>query len=137
MSQNTGFNEHGANEAIENIIGGGADVRLLGTAADHPDGASNLDTKEIDGSGYSAVSVARADWTLTVDSTAHTVTLTNDNELSFGTAGEAWGTVESVVIHAPATSQFIITDDSSTPDIPQGEEVTIPAGSITYTLGGA
>lgn len=130
----TGLNQDGAAAAIQNIIGTSADVRLMGTAVDYDDGATELSTKEIDGDDYAAQTVAEADWTITPNVGGEDSELTNDNEIDFGTAGSNWGNVVDVVIHGDG-DEFIIADEPSNPDVTMGAEVTIAAGAITYTLG--
>ena len=135
MSSDTGLNQTAAEAAINNIISGGADVRLLTTAVDYDDGDTELSAKEVSGSGYAAQSVAEADWTLTPDAVDGTLTLTNDNVIDFGQAGDDWGTVVDVVVHAPTTDEFIRLDAPTDPNITTGAEVSIAAGAAEYTLG--
>ena len=130
----TGFNETASDEAIEQVIGGGADVRLMTTDVDYDDTSGDLDTKEVDGDGYEAQTVDETDWTVSHDATEEEATLQNDAEVDFGTAGDDWGTVVDVVIDG-GDDGFIITDEESDPEITEGEQVSIDPEGITYTLG--
>ena len=134
MSATTGLNETAAASAIDQIISGGADVRLLGTDPDYDDGATELSTKEISGSGYTAQTVAEIDWTVTPDAIAGTSTLTNDNEIDFGQAGDNWGEIRAIVIDGGGGA-FIRADEPTNPDVTTGAEVSVPPGGIEYTLG--
>lgn len=135
MSDTTGLNQTTAGDAINLIISGGADVRLMTSELAYGDTATELDSKEVSGASYSAQSVTEANWTVSFDSTDNTATLTNDAEIDYGEAGEDWGVVVDFAIHNPATDQFIIADEPNNPDITQGENVSFPADAITYTLG--
>lgn len=130
-----GLNQTAAQSAINLIIAGGADVRLMTTAVNYDDTQTELDTKEVGASDYAAVNVAEADWTTTPDATAENTTLENGALIDYGQAQNDWGTVVDVVVHDPATDEFIIADEPNDPNITLGEEVSIPAGSLTYTLG--
>lgn len=135
MAIETGFNETAAQAAINEIISGGADVRLMTTELGYGDVATNLDSKEVAATDYSPVSVPEADWGLTFDAANGTVTLTNTAQVDFGTAQNDYGVVLDVAIHAPGTDKFIRADEVNEPDITAGEDIRFPAGEITYTLG--
>ncbi len=135
MAIETGFNETAAQAAINEIISGGADVRLMTTELDYGDVATNLDSKEVAATDYSPASVPEADWGLTFDAANGTVTLTNTAQVDFGTAQNDYGVVLDVAIHAPGTDKFIRADEVNDPDITAGEDIRFPAGEITYTLG--
>lgn len=137
MSATTGFNETAADFAIDGIIAGGADVRLMTTALAYGDGATELDSKEVSDASYTSVTVAEADWTVSVDATTNTTTLENASKVDFGTAGGDWGVVVEVAIHQAGTDRFVIADETNDPDITEGEEVSFAAGELTYTLGDA
>lgn len=135
MSADTGLNQAAAQAAIDNIIAGGADVRLMTTALNYDDTATELDSKEVSAASYAAQNVAETAWSVTFDTTNGTATLTNDNQIDFGQAQEDWGTVLEIAVHNPSSDLFIRSDETNDPQITQGEEVSIPAGEITYTLG--
>jgi len=135
MSQTSGFNQTAADSAINNIIAGGADVRLMTSQLDYGDGATELDTKEVDAADYTVKSIAEADWSLSFDSTTNTATLENDNEISYGQINNDWGTILDIAIHDPTTDEFIIADEPNQPDLTTGEDVSFAAGDLSYTLG--
>ncbi|OYR79321.1 hypothetical protein DJ84_18375 [Halorubrum ezzemoulense] len=131
MSTESGLNQTAAQAAIDLIISGGADIRLMGQAVDYGDTATNLDSKEVDTSGnYSSISVSEADFS-TVAGTG-ILELQNDNVLDWGALDV--GTITDVVIHDPGTDQFIRADEINDPET-TGEQVTIPADTVLYTLG--
>ena len=127
----TGFNETAAEEAITNVISGGATVHLLGggDTAEYTDGEAELDEKS-----DAEVSVDEADFTITTPESFDSVaTLSNDNELDFGTP--EIGTVDDVVIQNDENSDlFVVGDEPNNPDL-TGEQVTLPAGTTLYELG--
>jgi len=135
MSQTSGFNQTAAQSAIDNIIAGGADVRLMTSQLDYGDGATELDTKEVDAADYTVKSIAEADWSLSFDSTTNTATLENANEISYGQINNDWGTILDIAIHDPTTDEFIIADEPNQPDLTTGEDVSFAAGDLSYTLG--
>ncbi|WP_157972354.1 hypothetical protein [Saliphagus sp. LR7] len=130
-----GLNQTAAQSAIDVIIAGGADIRLMTTSVNYDDTQTELDTKEVGTADYSAETVAQADWTTTADVPGENTTLENDVVIDFGQAENDWGTVVDVVIHDADTDEFIVADEPNDPEITIGEEVSIPAGAITYTLG--
>lgn len=135
MSDSTGFNQTAATDAIDLIISGGAEVRLMTTGLAYDDTESDLDSKEVSATSYDSVTVAEGDWSVSYDVAGNTATLENAAEIDFGIAGEDWGTVVDFAIHEPATDRFIIADETNDPEITAGEDVSFPANSITYTLG--
>lgn len=135
MSTRPGFNQTAANSAIDNIIAGGADVRLFTTELSYDDTETELDSKEVSADDYSAVSVAEADWSVTPDATNNETVLENSSIVDFGESQNDWGVVVDAAIHNPATDEFIIADEVNDPDITTGEQVSYPAGEISYTLG--
>lgn len=135
MAIETGFNQTAAEAAVNEIIAGGADVRLMTTALDYQDVATDLDTKEVSAADYSPVSVAEADWATTADAANGQLTLDNAAVVDFGEAQNDYGVVVDVAIHAPGTDKFIRADEVNDPDITAGEEIRFPAGEISYTLG--
>lgn len=137
MSETTGFNQTAAQAAIDTIIAGGADVRLMTTALEYGDTATELGNKEVTGASYTVKTVAEADWSVSFDSTTNTVTVENANAIDYGEVTEDWGTVVDFAIQDPATDKFIIADEPNDPEITQGEDVSFPNGTITYTLGAA
>jgi hypothetical protein len=135
MAIETGLNQTAAEAAVNEIIAGGADVRLMTTALDYQDVATDLDTKEVSAADYSPVSVAEADWAITPDAANGELTLDNAAVVDFGEAQNDYGVVVDVAIHAPGTDKFIRADEVNDPDITAGEEIRFPAGEISYTLG--
>lgn len=135
MGTRPGFNQTAASSAIDNIIAGGADVRLFTTELAYGDGATELDTKEVSAADYTAVNVAEADWNVTADAANNEITLNNGAVVDFGETQNDWGVVVDAAIHDPTTDAFIIADEVNDPDITTGEDVSFPAGEIAYTLG--
>jgi hypothetical protein len=135
MSTETGLNQTAASAALDLIISGGADVRLMNQDLAYNDGAAELDTKEVSAADYSAYNVAQADWDVTFDTTDNKATLENGIVVDFGETQNDWGTVVDIAIHDPSTDEFIIADEPNNPEITTGEEVSFPTGDITYTLG--
>ena len=135
MSNSSGLNQTAAGNTIDLIISGGADVRLMTTALEYSDTATELDSKEVSATDYSSVNVDEADWDVSFDGTNNEATLENGVEVSFGETENDWGTVVDVAIHDPTTDEFIIADEVNDPQITTGELVRFPSGEITYTLG--
>jgi hypothetical protein len=135
MSTTSGFNQTAAQSAINLIISGGADVRLMTSQVAYDDGQTELDTKEVSAADYTVQSIAEADWSVTFDTNNNTATLENANEISYGEIQNDWGTLADVVVHDAGTDEFIIMDEPNTPDLTTGEEVSIPANELTFTLG--
>ena len=135
MSQTSGFNQTAAQSAIDNIIAGGADVRLMTSQLDYNDGDTELGNKEVSAADYTVKSIAEADWNVTFDSTTNTATLENANEISYGEINNDWGIIVDFAIQDGSTDEFIIADEPNQPDLTAGEDVSFPAGAITYTLG--
>ena len=133
MSSNTGGSETMHSNAIDLVIGDGADVRLMAESVDYGDGPTELDSKELSGTGYSSVNVSEADWSVSTDAATRTSTLTNDNEVDFGESDSDWGTVVEVVIDG-GNGDYIVADEPNDPEL-TGEEYSFPAGEIEYTLG--
>jgi len=135
MSQTSGFNQTAAESAIDNIITGGADVRLMTSQLDYGDGDTELGNKEVSAADYTVKSIAEADWTVSFDSSTNTATLENANSISYGEIQNDWGVIVDIAIQDPGTDEFIIADEPDTPDLTTGEDVSFPAGDLTYTLG--
>jgi len=135
MSTETGLNQTAASAALDLIISGGADVRLMTQDLAYNDGSAELDSKEVSAADYSAYNVAQADWNVSFDTTNNKATLENGIVVDFGETQNDWGTVVDIAIHDPATDEFIIADEPNNPEITTGEEVSFPVGDITYTLG--
>jgi hypothetical protein len=135
MSQTSGFNQTAADSAIDNIIAGGADVRLMTSQLGYNDTNTELGNKEVSAADYTVKSIAEADWTVSFDATTNTATLENANSISYGTINNNWGEILDIAIQDPTTDEFIIADEPDTPNLTSGEDVSFPAGSITYTLG--
>jgi len=135
MSQTTGFNQTAAQSAIDNIIAGGADIRLVTAELDYTDGDTEIGNKEVTAADYTVETIAEADWSVTFDSTTNTATLENSVELSYGEINNDWGTIVDFAIQDPGTDEFIIADEPNNPELTAGEDVSFPANSITYTLG--
>ena len=131
MPSDTGFNDTAAEEAITNVISGGATVHLLGggDTAEYTDGETEIDDKS-----DAQVSVAEADFTITTPSSFDAVaTLSNDNDLEYGAL--SIGTVDDIVIQNDDNpDQFIRGDEPNDPEL-TGEEVTLPAGTVLYEFG--
>ncbi|HMA77588.1 MAG TPA: hypothetical protein VKP88_00415 [Candidatus Paceibacterota bacterium] len=135
MASDTGLNQTAATTAVNAIISGGADVRLLNTAVSYDDVAADIDTKEVSATDYSPVNVPEADWNIAYDAANGELTLTNSAVVDFGEVANDYGVVVDVVIQDPTTDEFIRADEVNDPDITAGEQVRFPAGEITYTLG--
>src|SRR6056297_2549411 len=135
MASDTGLNQTAATTAVNAIISGGADVRLLNTAVSYDDVAADIDTKEVSATDYSPVNVPEADWNIAYDAANGGLTLTNSAVVDFGEVANDYGVVVDVVIQDPTTDEFIRADEVNDPDITAGEQVRFPAGEITYTLG--
>jgi len=135
MSATTGFNQAAATSAINNIISGGADIRLVTQELDYGDGDTELSNKEVTAADYTVQTVAEADWTVTFDAANNTATLENANEISYGEITNDWGVIVAFAIQDPATDEFIIVDETEDPELTAGEDVSFPAGIISYTLG--
>jgi len=135
MSQTSGFNQTAAQSAIDNIIAGGADVRLMTSQLDYTDGDTELGNKEVDAADYTVKNIAEVDWTVSFDSTTNTATVENANEISYGQINNDWGTILDIAIHDPTTDEFIIADEPNQPDLTTGEDVSFAAGDLSYTLG--
>ena len=131
MPSDTGFNETAAEEAITNVISGGATVHLLGDG----DTAEYTDTEtELGEKSDAEVSVAEADFTITTpESFDGVATLSNDNDLEYGS--QSIGVVDDLVIQNDANPDlFIRGDEPNNPDL-TGEDVTLPAGTTLYEFG--
>jgi len=135
MASDTGLNQTAATTAVNAIISGGADVRLLNTAVSYDDVAADIDTKEVSATDYSPVNVPEADWNIAYDAANGELTLTNSAVVDFGEVANDYGVVVDVVIQDPTTDEFIRADEVNDPEITTGELVRFPAGEITYTLG--
>ena len=135
MSSETGFNQAQASEAVDLIISGGADVRLITDPLAYDDTNTELDAKEVDAADYDSVNVPEADWDVSFDVPQGELTLTNDELIDFGEAENDWGVIVDVAIQDPQTDRFIRADEVNDPDITTGELVRFPAGEIVYTLG--
>ena len=135
MASDTGLNQTAATTAVNAIISGGADVRLLNTAVSYDDVAADIDTKEVSATDYSPANVPEADWNIAYDAANGELTLTNSAVVDFGEVANDYGVVVDVVIQDPTTDEFIRADEVNDPDITAGEQVRFPAGEITYTLG--
>jgi len=135
MGTRTGFNDVLASDAIDVLISGGADVRLFTSQLAYDDNATDLDSKEISATDYTAVSVTEANWNVTADVANEETTLENGTTVDFGTAQNDWGVVVDAAIYDPTTDRFIIADEINDPDITSGEDVQFPTGEISYTIG--
>ena len=134
MPSNSGANDAAVGTLFDSIISGGATVRLLTTDPSKSDTSADLSTYEVNKGGYSAVTVPEADWNVTKDGSFSTAdTLSNANELNFGTATEDWGLVTATVIDS-GNGQFLL-DNDDVGQVPKGIEVTISAGGLTYEHG--
>jgi hypothetical protein len=102
---------------------------------DYTDGDTELGNKEVSAADYTVKSIAEADWTVSFDSSTNTATLENANSISYGEIQNDWGVIVDIAIQDPGTDEFIIADEPDTPDLTTGEDVSFPAGDLTYTLG--
>lgn len=137
MSDTTGGSQDFHNGAIEQVTSGGATVRLMAETVDYADTQTELDNKELSGTGYSAQTVAEADWNVSFDNATRTATLENADVVDFGETATDWGVVEEVVIDADDGSDiYLLADEPNKPDL-TGEDYRFPIGEITYTLGDA
>jgi hypothetical protein len=134
MSATSGLSKAAAQAAVNEIIAGGADVRLFTTALSYDDTAADLDTKEVSATDYNPVSVPEADFSVTFDVANSTLTLENAASVDFGTTQNNYGEIVEVAIHAPTTDKFIRADEPNDPDITAGETVFFPANEITFTI---
>lgn len=134
-SSDSGVNSGHAINILNNLISGGADVRLLVTTPQYTDDQSNLSSYEIPTSttNYSPVTVPEGDWQVSTGSTfSDAATLENATEINFGEAAQDWGTVEAVAIEDG--TNFILSVQPSD-QVVEGTEVKIDPNAITYTLG--
>ncbi len=108
----------------------GAEVNLLSTAP--ADDVTNSTLSNVE----SSLSTSDTDWSISHDNTAGTTTLTTTSDLNFGSTPDF--TLSAIVLQATGTSDDMIIDDSPTgdTDLTGDGELTISAGSITYTFGG-
>jgi hypothetical protein len=134
MSATSGLSQAAAQAAVDEIIAGGADVRLFTSALAYDDTAANLDNKEVSATDYDPVSLAEADFSVTFDPATSTLTLENAVQVDYGTAQNDYGTIVEVAIHAPTTDKFIRADEPNDPTVTAGEDVFFPANEITFTL---
>lgn len=127
----TGYNDTAAEDAVRNVISGGATVHLLGDGdtAEYTDGETEINDKS-----DAQVSVDEADFTITTPTNfSGATTLENDNDLEYGAL--SIGTVDDIVIQNDANpDQFIRGDEPNDPEL-TGEEVTLPAGTVLYEFG--
>lgn len=137
MANSSGLNSSGATGVIQDIISGGAIVRALSTLPSYSDVSGDLSTYEVSKGGYSSVTVAEADWTLSAGSSfSDGVSLSNDNELNFGQATEDWGEVKGFAIDPDETNvDAFLLDGESAGTITEGVKLSIEASGIDYSLG--
>jgi hypothetical protein len=132
-TSDSGFNSTAANQAITDVISGGATVHLFGggSTLSYTDGSTEITNKS-----EATVSVAEADFTITAAASySGTTTLENDNELDFGS--QDIGIIDDVVIQNDANpNRAIRANEPNNPDT-TGENVTIAAGTILYEIGNA
>lgn len=138
------FTNYAENQLVDMVRGQGLTLPAnwyvaLGTAAD--DGSFT----EITGTGYGRVAVARslANWagtqgagtTLASNGTSHATS--NNNSISFGTSGSAWGPATQVGLFDASTGGncWFTLELSSSLSIGSGELVTLEAGDLAWTLG--
>lgn len=136
MSADTGRNQAEQQEAIEQFLQNGVDVRLFTSELAYDDVAADLDTKEVSAASYAAVSTTDlTDWSISHDAANGQMTITNDVDLDFGLAEEDWGTVVDGCLHIAGTDRIIRADEVDDPEITQGEEIVLPAGQFEATFG--
>ena len=129
MSDTTGFGETAAQSAVENITDGGIEILLATTAVNYTDSATDIDTKT-----DASETVTEANVTITPPADfSGTVDLTNDNAVEFGAL--SIGVVEEVVIRSQTDNeQWVLADETNNPEL-TGEEYTIEADTVLYSLG--
>jgi len=123
----SGFNQNGVEEAINNVIMDGADIHLLTTEAEFSDGETEILDKSdaVESVPESAFSIDFAnDFT---DSTE--VELTEDVE--YGSLDI--GTVYNVVVLGDNGRAFVGLEENQ-PEL-TGEDFTIPSGETVYEIG--
>lgn len=129
MTDSTGFGETSAQSAIQNVTSGGVTVHLCSSAPSYSDGASGI-------TSVSEASTNVAETDVTVNNAtgfADTATLTNDNEISFGS--QSVGTITHIVIQNQNDgATWILADETNDPDL-TGEDVTLPADTTLYEFG--
>jgi hypothetical protein len=110
----------------------GGDVYLLDTELADTDGDAELQSNAV-----VSQTTAASDWSLTNDSTAGTTTLENTSSIIFPEITSSV-TIVQVVVQSTANADFLLLDSAPTGDtqLSSGDEVEIPAGSLTYVLGG-
>jgi len=126
-----GFAEYSAKKILEHIVGKTAFTMPTAYVAlyvgDPQDGGT-----EVSGVDYAREETAGSDWgnaTFTIPIGS----ISNVNDIDFGTAGGAWGTVDSVAIFDAATDgNMLITGDIVVPrPIVLNDPVKYPAGTLT------
>jgi len=121
-----GQNQQSRNDKATEFQGG--TVHLLDSTNAISDGATTISSNE-------QTTTADSDWSITHDNTAGTTTLENSADIAFGPVSGF--TLDQVVIESTATTGNYIIDDNPTgdTDFSGAGDVTIEAGSLSYTLG--
>jgi len=121
-------------QVLDYIFGLGADGPVetnffiaLHTVAPATDGTGGT---EVSGTGY-----ARQSTTPDTDYTRTGQSVTNDNDIDFGTAGSAWGTVVAVTIWDASTSGNLVYVKTlvAPRTIASGDPVKFNAGDLIFT----
>lgn len=122
-----GQNQQSREETLTEFEGG--TVYLCDSTNAIADGDTTITANE-------QTTTADADWTISSDNTAGTSTLSNANAIDFGAVSGF--TLDQVVVESTETSGDYLIDDNPTGDTDfSGDgDVTIEAGSLSYTLGG-
>jgi hypothetical protein len=128
MTDLSGYREE---QTLESMISGGAYVALHnGDEGNSPDGS-----QEVSAGDYDRVQVAEGDWSVSGEGPT---TLENDNVIDFGTTSSDWGTITHASIWDGASDadnpQTSTIDVENAGDAPEGIQVEIPAGALTFEI---
>lgn len=131
MTDTSGLGETSAVSAIENVIGGGARIRLCDTAVDFTDTAADIDTKAV-----LSQDVADTDLSITTptDFTGKTE-LSNDNDILYDVSANNEIIVDVVVQNQTDGEEWSLADELNNPDLGENDEYRINAGTVLYELG--
>ena len=126
-----GFTEYSAKKVLELIVGKTAfatPTAYVALYVGDPLGAG----VEVSGVDYAREATAGADWNSATFSSP-TAAISNANDIDFGTAGGAWGTVDYVAIFDAATAGNMLASGNLTIARPVvlNDPVKFPAGTLT------
>ena len=126
----TDLSGHRESETLNAMAAGGLFVALhTADEGNSPDG-----TSEVTAGDYDRVEIAEADWTI---SGSGPTTLTNDVVADFGNTDSNWGNIthaslwDAASSGNPETSTIALTNGG---EAPEGIDVEIPAGDITFEI---